>query len=64
MRKTRSDRTEDAAQRSLEPGMHAPSAYISRLVLYHLDEAMRSFAQGQVGDEFDLDEVRDLIEED
>jgi len=48
----------------LEPReLRAPES-ISRLTLGHMDDAMRNFAMGRVGDEFELDEVADLITED
>ena len=47
----------------LEPReLRAPDS-VSRLTLSHMDEAMRSFGRGAVGDEFDLEDVRDLIDE-
>jgi hypothetical protein len=47
----------------LEPReLRAPES-ISRLTLSHMDEAMRAFAAGSVGDEFDLSEVQDLLDE-
>jgi len=47
----------------LEPRvLRAPEA-ISRLTLSHMDSAMRAFAAGDVGDEFDLSEVQDLLDE-
>jgi hypothetical protein len=47
----------------LEPRELRPPASVSRLTLDHMDEAMRAFARGEVGDEFELDEVQDLIHE-
>ena len=34
---------------------------ISKRTLAHMDEAMRQMAEGNVGDEFDLSEVEDLV---
>jgi hypothetical protein len=36
---------------------------ISALTLSHMDEAMRNIAAGNVGEEFDLADVQDLIDE-
>lgn len=47
----------------LEPReLRAPDT-ISVRTLAHMDEAMRQMAAGNVGDEFDLSEVEDLINE-
>lgn len=47
----------------LEPReLRAPET-ISKRVLAHMDEAMRQMDEGNVGDEFDLNEVEDLINE-
>jgi hypothetical protein len=43
--------------------MHEPDS-ISVLTLMHMDAAMAGIAAGEVGEEFDLNEVRDLLEED
>lgn len=48
----------------LEPReLRAPDT-ISRRTLADMDEAMRQMVRGNVGDEFDLSEVEDLINED
>lgn len=36
---------------------------ISRRTLSHMDEAIRNLDQGQVGDEFELDNLQDLLNE-
>jgi hypothetical protein len=47
----------------LEPRELRAPATLSRLTLSHMDEAVRRMAEGEVGDEFDLSEVEDLIHE-
>ena len=47
----------------LEPReLRAPDT-ISSLTLSHMDEAIRRMDAGEVGDEFELDEVEDLLHE-
>jgi hypothetical protein len=47
----------------LEPReLRAPDS-ISRLTLRHMDEAVRNFSTGKVGDEFEPEDVKDLIAE-
>jgi hypothetical protein len=48
----------------LEPREIRAPETISARVLEHMDEAVRQMMQGNVGDEFDLSEVEDLINED
>lgn len=48
----------------LEPRVLQPPKTISALTLAHMDEAMRQMGTGNVGDEFDLSEVGDLVNED
>jgi len=48
----------------LEPRELRPPAAMSARTLAQMDESMRRMAQGSVGDEFDLSEVEDLINED
>lgn len=47
----------------LEPRELRPPATISRTTLDHMDEAIRRMNAGEVGDEFDLSEVEDLLNE-
>ncbi len=47
----------------LEPRELRPPATISRRALGHMDEAMRRMRAGEVGDEFDLTEIEDLLNE-
>ena len=47
----------------LEPRVLRAPDSISVLTLSHMDEAMRRMSAGEVGDEFDLAEVQDLIDE-
>ena len=47
----------------LEPRVLRVPDAISRRTLSHVDEAMANLSAGVAGEEFDLDEVRDLIDE-
>jgi hypothetical protein len=47
----------------LEPRELRPPATLSRTTLGHMDEAIRRMNAGDVGDEFDLSEVEDLLNE-
>jgi hypothetical protein len=47
----------------LEPRELRPPATLSRMNLDHMDEAIRRMDAGDVGDEFDLSEVEDLLYE-
>ncbi len=47
----------------LEPRELRPPAILSRTTLGHMDEAIRRMDAGEVGDEFDLSEVEDLLNE-
>ena len=47
----------------LEPREPKAPNSISSLTLAHMDEAIRRMDAGEVGDEFDLDEVEDLVHE-
>ena len=48
----------------LEPRVLQVPATISARTLAQMDEAMRQMAAGTIGDEFDLSEVEDLVNED
>ncbi len=45
----------------LEPRVLQPPKTISARTLAQMDEAMRQIASGNVGDEFDLSEVEELL---
>lgn len=47
----------------LEPRELRVPDTISRLTLSHIDQGIRSLEQGVVGDEFELDELQDLLNE-
>jgi hypothetical protein len=47
----------------LEPRVLRVPDAISRRTLSHVDEAMTNLSAGITGEEFDLDEVQDLIDE-
>jgi hypothetical protein len=47
----------------LEPRELRPPATLSRTTFGHMDEAVRRMDAGEVGDEFDLSEVEDLLNE-
>jgi hypothetical protein len=47
----------------LEPRELRVPDTISRRTLSHMDEAIRNLDQGQVGDEFELGELQDLLNE-
>jgi hypothetical protein len=47
----------------LEPRELRPPESLSRMTLGHMDEAIRRMDAGEVGEEFDLREVEDLLNE-
>ena len=47
----------------LEPRELRPPETLSRMTLGHMDEAIRRMDAGEVGEEFDLSEVEDLLRE-